>query len=51
MALPRGAMGLSAVVIVVYPDHTRLLSMQAGQSAIAIHFLSNVTQNITSARC
>ena len=25
MALPRGAMGLSAVVIMVFPDHTHLL--------------------------
>ena len=25
VALPRGAMGLSAVVIVVFPDHTHLL--------------------------
>ena len=25
VALPRGAMGLSAVMIVVFPDHTHLL--------------------------
>ena len=25
VAIPRGAMGLSAVVIVVFPDHTHLL--------------------------
>ena len=25
MALPRGAMGLSAVYVVVFPDHTHLL--------------------------
>ena len=27
-ALPRGAMRLSAVVIVIFPDHTRLLVLQ-----------------------
>ena len=32
VALPRGAMGLSAIVIVVFPDHTHLLF------CTAVHF-------------
>ena len=43
VALPCGAMGLSAVVVVVFPDHTRLLFLNP--PATEVIFLRPVPAN------
>ena len=40
VALPRGAMGLSAVCVVAFPDHTHLLFMTLFKVTISDAFIS-----------